>query len=141
MRILQPSQPRSDISRAGGVVWRKVNNQVEYLLVRATRAPNEWVLPKGHIEPGETMQEAAVREVHEETGVRARIGPPLDVMRYTVADEPVTVQFYLMRSLKEGKAGEKREHKWFPLHEALQKATHPQTQRLLELADQRKSAR
>lgn len=141
MHTLHPSQPKSDISRAGGVVWRKVNNQVQYLLVRATRAPNEWVLPKGHVEPGETIQEAALREVREETGVRARIGPPLDVMEYAVADEHVTVQFYLMRSLKEGKAGEKREHKWFPLHEALQKATHPQTQRLLELADQRKSAR
>ncbi|HEV2379428.1 MAG TPA: NUDIX domain-containing protein [Terriglobia bacterium] len=143
----QPSQfsvPGSDvpdISRAGGVVYRNRDNRPEYLLVQATSAPNEWVLPKGHIELGETMQETAVREVHEETGVWASIGPPLDVMRYTVADEPVTVQFYLMHSLREGKAGEKREHKWFPLHEALQKATHPQTRRLLELADRQMSAR
>ena len=135
MHTLQPSKSKPDISRAGGVVCRKKGDQLEYLLVRATRAPNEWVLPKGHIEPAETMEQTAVREVREETGVQARIGPVLGVIEYTVADELVTIQFYLMQSVKEGKPSEKREHQWFPLAEALQKATHRQTRELLQEAD------
>jgi 8-oxo-dGTP pyrophosphatase MutT (NUDIX family) len=133
----QLPQPEPRISRAGGVVYRKGDTGPEYLLVQASRAPNEWVLPKGHIEPGETMQETAVREVREETGVWARMGPRLEPIQYIVDDEAVTVQFYLMRSVEEGKASEKREHQWFQLAEALQKASHSQTRELLQEADRR----
>jgi len=137
-----PAGPEPDsISRAGGVVFRKTGGQPEYLLVQAKRTPTEWVLPKGHIERGETMPEAAVREVHEETGVWARIGPPLDVVRYNVGEKTVAVQFYLMRALQEGEAGESREHEWLPLEGAIGKATHRQTKGLLQLAEERRKAR
>jgi ADP-ribose pyrophosphatase YjhB (NUDIX family) len=61
------------------VVFKRVGGQVKYLLVQAKNAPQEWVLSKGHIEPGEGIQETAVREVHEETGVWARIKGQLNV--------------------------------------------------------------
>ena len=55
----------SEYSHAGGVVARTEGGKREYLLVEARRRRGEWVLPKGHIEPGETPEAAAVREVQE----------------------------------------------------------------------------
>ena len=63
-------EPRADApTHAGGVVYSAASGDVRYLVVRATSEDEEWVLPKGHIEPGETPREAAVREVREEAGV------------------------------------------------------------------------
>ncbi len=138
--LRQPSQPQADgVSHAGGVVLRLVGHQVEYLLVQAKNAPEEWVLPKGHIEPGERMQETAVREVREETGVWARIKGQLNIVQYIVADKPVRVQFYLMESEQEGKPSDRRTHAWLPLKEALHRATHDETRDLVRLAEQKRT--
>ena len=61
---------KSQWSHAGGVVVRTVDNELEYLLVAASDNRKVWVLPKGHIEKGETPEAAAVREVMKEAGVR-----------------------------------------------------------------------
>lgn len=62
---------------AGGVVF---NAKREVLLLRDRMG--FWVFPKGHPEPGESLEEAAVREVWEETGVRAEVLLPLYPTRY-----------------------------------------------------------
>lgn len=56
---------------AGGIVVRRDNNCVEFLLLKQIRKTGEiqWVMPKGHIQQGETSEQAAVREVREESGV------------------------------------------------------------------------
>ena len=56
---------------AGGIVVRRYNNCVEFLLLKQIRKTGEsqWVMPKGHIQHGETSEQAAVREVREESGV------------------------------------------------------------------------
>jgi len=64
---------------AGGVVFK--DGQV--VLLR--RHSGEWVMPKGHLEPGETDEEAALREVEEETGLRARIVARLGETSYMFA--------------------------------------------------------
>jgi 8-oxo-dGTP pyrophosphatase MutT (NUDIX family) len=87
----------SPYSHAGGVVARTVDGEREYLLVGARRSRGEWVLPKGHIEPGETPEAAAVREVQEEAGVRAAVVAPAGESRYAVDGQPVRTIFFLMR--------------------------------------------
>lgn len=134
-----PPDRRPGPSRAGGVIYRRRGGQVEYLLVEARRAPREWVLPKGHVEAGETMREAAVREVHEETGVWARIEADLERISFSVGGENVDTQFYLMVAAEEGRPAEAlRRHVWLPLEEAIRQATHKESQDLLRMAEKRR---
>jgi 8-oxo-dGTP pyrophosphatase MutT (NUDIX family) len=126
-------------THAGGVVYkvRREGNEDrrEYLLVRASRKPDEWVLPKGHVEPGEREEEAAVREVREETGVWARVSRHLGDMLYSVDGTPVAVEVYLMEALEEGKPPEPgRDPSWFPLKLAIKRTTHEQSKALLAAA-------
>lgn len=52
------------------------------ILLISTQAGRRWQLPKGHIEAGETSEQAAIREVAEETGVTARVLAPLSPVEY-----------------------------------------------------------
>lgn len=65
---------------AGAVVFRRARGRLEILLVRDRFG--RWSLPKGHVEAGETPEQAAVREVEEETGVRGRVVGRLPGTRY-----------------------------------------------------------
>ena len=124
-----------DLSHAGGVVVRQLVKTKEYLLVQAKRDPQEWVLPKGHIEPGEPTEEAAVREVREETGMWARINGELKDVFFPLNGEQVKIRFFLMEALEEGKPMERgREHSWLPLDMALTRASHKESQEVLRLA-------
>ena len=60
-------------THAGGVVYRLKDKTPELLVVTARRDPSAWVLPKGHVERGESTEQTAVREIFEEAGVTARI--------------------------------------------------------------------
>lgn len=58
-----------------------------------------WAFPKGHVEPGETLEQTAVREVHEETGVRASPLAPLPGTRYTNdRGEARVIHWFVMRA-------------------------------------------
>ena len=95
----------------------------------AGRKPGLWALPKGNIGPGEKPEEAAVREVEEETGVEARLVTKLGDVRYvyTWAGERIfkVVSFYLFR-YRRGRLGdiapeqriEVGEARWLPLEDA-----------------------
>jgi 8-oxo-dGTP pyrophosphatase MutT (NUDIX family) len=135
-----PQAQAAGASHAGGVVFRPVGGHVEYLLVQDKRTLREWVLPKGHIEFGERMQETAVREVREETGVWARVISELDDVSYAVNGDPVKVQFYLMEAVEEGQPCDHgREHAWLPFEKALDRASHEESRELLRLAEQRRT--
>lgn len=74
---------------AGGIVYRKTGKTYEFLLGKHS-GYHKWVLPKGLIEPGETLMEAAVREVAEEVGVTAQIVDlaPVKVIEYWYFADP-----------------------------------------------------
>jgi ADP-ribose pyrophosphatase YjhB (NUDIX family) len=140
--------PPSGFTHAGGVVYRRTRvdpsnrgakDKLEYLLVQATDDPLKWVLPKGHIDPGEKLQETAVREVREESGVWAGIRGPLGESSFTFRDEPIKVQFYLMEALKQERPMErKREHAWLTLEEALKRNGLVEKHReMLKLAEEK----
>jgi 8-oxo-dGTP pyrophosphatase MutT (NUDIX family) len=124
-------------THAGGVVFRKRRSQTEYLLLQGKTDPNDWVLPKGHIELGEDPRRCAIREVKEETGVWVRIKKELKVSEYMLADKPVRVRFYLMEAIDHGKQEDRwRKHKWLPLDGALSLTKHLESQQLLKCAEQ-----
>lgn len=72
--------------RAGGLVFRKSAGangpKLEYLLVTSNSNKNRWLIPAGHVEPGETAPQAALREVVEEAGVAARLIFKLGEIQY-----------------------------------------------------------
>ena len=70
-----------EVRAAGGVVRRTAGDGIEVLVVHRPRY-DDWSLPKGKLDPGETFEQAAVREVQEETGVRARLAQELSPVRY-----------------------------------------------------------
>lgn len=127
-------------SHAGGVVFRLRSGTAEYLLVEAKNDPAQWVLPKGHLEEGEQPRETAVREVHEETGVWARILGDLGDVTWSVDGSSVTTRFLLMRAIGRGLRQDKdRRHEWLALPKAIAKASHIETRELLQAAEQRRS--
>ena len=81
---------------AGGVVWRPAGEGVDILLVHRPKY-DDWTFPKGKAEAGETDEETALREVEEETGVRARLGAELPTVRYRDhLGRPKTVRYWTM---------------------------------------------
>ena len=105
-------------THAGGVVVRRDSPELRFLLVTARRQPGLWVFPKGHIEPGETPEQAAEREVFEEAGVRASIVAPVGATEFRSARGSVRAQFYLMDFVSEGAPCEDRRRAWFTAEEA-----------------------
>ena len=76
---------------AGGVVVR----DGKVAVVHRPRY-DDWSLPKGKLEPGETFEQAALREVEEETGLRARLVRELPSVEYEVRGRPKLVRYWLM---------------------------------------------
>jgi ADP-ribose pyrophosphatase YjhB (NUDIX family) len=118
-------------SHAGGVVIRREDASIRYLVVTAKGAPEEWVLPKGHIEPDESAEQAARREVLEETGVDAAVRDPLDVIEFSAPRGRVRAQFFLMEAVSEGLPSEGRERNWCSYDEATELLSFREAQRLI----------
>jgi len=114
---------------AGGVIYRRNSDDYEIALIHAR---NRWGLPKGHVEEGERDEEAALREVREETGLEGKLIRKLGDIRYSYRDKAKEgdqvriykrVHFFLLRYLK----GDVRDHdheaddvRWFPIEQAIQ---------------------
>jgi 8-oxo-dGTP pyrophosphatase MutT (NUDIX family) len=87
---------------AGGIVVRYEAGRA-HLVVGSRRRERDgrtWTLPKGTPDPGETLEQTAVREVSEETGLEVRITAPLDYIQYTFVQSGTrlhkTVHYFLM---------------------------------------------
>ena len=112
---------------AGGVVCRTRGGAVEAVLC-GRNTPRKWSLPKGTPNDGETVEETAIREVTEETGLEVEVQEPLGAITYWFV-RPTdgarchkVVHYYLMRPT--GGDTNNHDHEfdevcWFPGEEAL----------------------
>lgn len=118
-------------THAGGVVIRGEGAALQYLIVQTKKKPHKWVLPKGHIKVGESPEQAARREVLEESGVEAVVREMLDTVEFLAPNGPVKVQFFLMDAIKEGPPREGRERQWLDFDGAIQGLKFIEAQRLI----------
>ena len=121
-------------THAGGIVTSRRGNTPTYLLTRASSPPYDWVLPKGHIESGETPERAAAREVLEETGVEARIVKALGDVTIESKRRDIRVRYFLMRFRRMGTAEESREIRWCSMRDAVRRLPHDSAREMVRLA-------
>jgi 8-oxo-dGTP pyrophosphatase MutT (NUDIX family) len=127
---------------AGGVVYRRGAHGVEVALC-GRRQPKLWALPKGTPNAGETVEQTALREVREETGLDVLLERKVQSIAYWFvrAVDGVrchkTVHFFLMRAV----GGSVDRHdpefddvQWFPADEALRMLTHANEAKVVEEA-------
>ena len=108
------------------------------LLVRAKRDPGVWIFPKGHVEPGESAADTAVRETREEAGIDGELVGPIGApLEFHNGRYDVSVQYFLIRPLSECDDCEGRAKQWFPIHEALAALQWEEARELLRLAERR----
>lgn len=122
------------LTHAGAVVVRDADGTPEYLLVSASGAPNELVLPKGHIQAGEGSEATALRELREEAGIKGKVIAPLGTLKFTFAGEDVRAGYYLIEYGGAVAAKEARRLVWCDYYEALQRISHDNARHLLEAA-------
>jgi 8-oxo-dGTP pyrophosphatase MutT (NUDIX family) len=110
---------------AGGVVVNAAGECV-VIVPRSRRRPRPLALPKGHVDPGETPEQTAVREVREETGVDAEIVERLGDVRYWYTRNGTrvakVVRFFLLAhrsGVPTADAFEVEEARWMPLEQAV----------------------
>jgi 8-oxo-dGTP pyrophosphatase MutT (NUDIX family) len=122
------------------VVHRTVDGEIEILIVHR-RAPVLWALPKGTPDSGETIEETALRETREETGIEVEIEAPISAIRYFFVRGTTrfhkTVHFFLMRPVGgaiELHDGEFDEVRWAPVGEALALMNHATERSVVERA-------
>lgn len=112
----------------GAVVYREKNNEIMFLTIK-NRKGQHWCFPKGHVECGETEEEAAIREVYEEAGLKielvsgfrfpVRYSPEEGVLKETV--------FFLGKALSDDvkvQELEVEDYKWLKLDEAIKILTY-----------------
>jgi 8-oxo-dGTP pyrophosphatase MutT (NUDIX family) len=109
---------------AGGVVFRKQGDRLQMMMVEDRYT--KWSLPKGKIEKGETIEQAALREIEEETGIVGRIVNPIEVIYYHYyhpkhGQIDKEVHYFLVEAVKgklEAQVSEINEVRWLDPKEA-----------------------
>ncbi len=130
---------------AGGFVVSKTDHTLVALMARFNRGGKlEWCIPKGHLEPEETKEQAALREVFEETGLTAEITDYLGEVSYTFNQKgknvSKTVHVYLMDqvsgelSMDHDPNHEASELAWVKLDELISRLSHGSEKRIAQIA-------
>jgi 8-oxo-dGTP pyrophosphatase MutT (NUDIX family) len=130
---------------AGGFVISKSDPNLVALMARFNRGGKlEWCIPKGHLEDDETFEQAALREVREETGLVAEIITHLGEVNYQFIQDgkriAKTVHVYLMQqtggelSFEHDPHKEASELEWVPVSEVLARLSHSNEKRIAKLA-------
>lgn len=129
------------VTSAGIVVYRRINNDIEYLLLHY--AAGHWDFPKGKMEPGETLEETATRELQEEAGIQATILADFqESFSYSFQDydgeRAFKTVYYFVGEAKSHAVTLSHEHKdfmWFPYKDACAQLTYANARALLKQVD------
>ena len=128
---------------SGGIVFRPTKDQkdIEILLIQDSK--NRWTIPKGHIEPGETAKQTAVREIGEESGLHhVQVLTWLGKIhfKYRRQDKLVlmTTQIYLVRAVDQQEKPQKEKWmngiRWFSFRDALDAIEYDDIEKLMLIA-------
>jgi 8-oxo-dGTP pyrophosphatase MutT (NUDIX family) len=114
---------------AGGIVYRLNESGLEFAIC-GRDADGVWGLPKGTPDPGESLEQTAVREVTEETGLEVRVVDKLGVIEYWFSRDGTRyhkwVHYYLMEAIGGDTSAHDVEYdrvEWFPVEAALKTLT------------------
>jgi len=139
---MQSQRVRTERS-AGGVVTRRIDGAVHFLLIRDPYG--KMGLPKGHVENGETVEDAALREVGEETGLTGVVmGPSLGTTDWHFRFEGQLIHKYCQYFLMGSQFGEPEpereegitECRWLPLDEAVAEVAYDNAREVVRVARQ-----
>ena len=127
-----------DVVRAAGglLLRRSPEGRVEVVVVHRP-AYDDWTFPKGKLDEGETEADAALREVEEETGIRARLGRELTTTSYRDSrGRPKTVRYWEMTPVGGvlGPANEVDDARWVAVDEAVRMLSYARDRELLAAA-------
>jgi 8-oxo-dGTP diphosphatase len=128
----------AEVKAAGGVVSRRAAGGVELAVVHRPRY-DDWSFPKGKLDPGEGWEEAALREVWEETGLRCRLVRELSPVGYTDRKgRAKVVRYWLMEPPEDADAfaanDEVDELRWVAPEQAERLLTYPHDLELVRAA-------
>jgi 8-oxo-dGTP diphosphatase len=121
------------IRAAGGIIQRVTPHGDEVLIVFRKRH-QDWALPKGEVQDGESFQEAAIREVEQETGCTCELGNYLGTISYADHGTPTVVMFWKMNVVRESATSETQQIDqavWIDVPSAIQKLSQTQEKALL----------
>ena len=112
------------VRAAGGVVWRPSEEGAPRIVLVHRPRYDDWSLPKGKCDEGESEADCALREVEEETGYACRLGPELPTTRYhDNKGRPKTVRYWAMEPVAGDGTftpnAEIDEIRWLPIAEAV----------------------
>jgi 8-oxo-dGTP pyrophosphatase MutT (NUDIX family) len=126
------------IRAAGGVVCRVGPSGDTQIAVVHRPGYNDWTLPKGKVEPNETPEDCAVREVKEETGLRCEIVRPLGCTAYVDRRGRSKVACYWIMESRSGRfrpTVEVDKLAWLTLDEAVDRLTYDRDKQLITQQD------
>src|SRR5215211_4752961 len=130
-----PGSKTKPILAAGAVVTRDHPSRgIEVLIIHRSRY-NDWTLPKGKLEAGESSPACAVREVREETGATVRLGVPLDTVRYDTSNGLKQVDYWggtVLETVPRPPDDEVDGVTWLPARAALDRLTYAQDHFLVQ---------
>ena len=129
---------------AGGAVYKTQDNKTYWLIIKPRPSKlfptHRFQLPKGHIQEGESIENAAIREVHEETGINGRIVSKIGYSKYPlkIGEERVfKIVTYFLMTYASGQPTENDEVEkilWLPYEEAYKIITNTGEKSILEKA-------
>ncbi len=128
-----PEPARIDVA-AGGLLEIGEGADLRIAIIFRPRY-NDWTLPKGHVDPGETLEAAALREVLEETGCKAEIIEIVQPISYLVKGQPKIVVFYRMKLIERGELlpnEEVAEVRWVRPQDAISQLTNRTDRALIQ---------